>query len=324
MQYLPSKKFLVVVLAALIVLGAWFLASYKSNSNNDNNSSGKFSYISSLFKSNDKDSDNDGLMDWEEALWKTDPKNPDTDGDGTLDGEEVNQGRDPLKAGPDDEIKRENLFTGTGPIFNSQEEVLTKTDIMARSFLSSFMLLYRSGNLNEQTKEQMTKTFLGEIEKETLKDKYKLLDLDILYDSSTQSLKNYGNEIAKAVDRNNFVSEQNEIMIINQAFSKENEEELQKLNPIINLYRNLANDCLAIKVPQDISRHHLDLVNNINNISLALINIKEIFNDPIKGFVGINQYQKEYLEIQQVLLDISKYFTEKNILFDNTEYGYDF
>ena len=49
-----------------------------------------------------KDTDQDGLKDWEEALWKTNPKNPDTDGDGTSDGEEVNSGRDPNKKGPDD------------------------------------------------------------------------------------------------------------------------------------------------------------------------------------------------------------------------------
>lgn len=43
------------------------------------------------------DSDNDGLTDTQEALYKTDPKNPDTDADGYKDGEEVNSSYDPLK-----------------------------------------------------------------------------------------------------------------------------------------------------------------------------------------------------------------------------------
>ena len=34
-----------------------------------------------------KDSDGDGLPDWEEALFGTNPHNPDTDGDGTSDGD---------------------------------------------------------------------------------------------------------------------------------------------------------------------------------------------------------------------------------------------
>jgi hypothetical protein len=45
-----------------------------------------------------KDSDEDGLMDWQEIqLYKTDACKPDSDGDGYLDGEEVASGYDPAK-----------------------------------------------------------------------------------------------------------------------------------------------------------------------------------------------------------------------------------
>lgn len=48
----------------------------------------------------DLDSDNDGLTDDEENnIWFTDPGNPDTDGDGYEDGDEVDNGYDPLVAG---------------------------------------------------------------------------------------------------------------------------------------------------------------------------------------------------------------------------------
>ena len=41
------------------------------------------------------DSDLDGLPDWKELILGTDTKNPDTDGDGTNDGDEVKQDRNP-------------------------------------------------------------------------------------------------------------------------------------------------------------------------------------------------------------------------------------
>ncbi len=50
------------------------------------------------------DTDRDGLKDFEETLWKTDPANPDTDGDGSTDGEEVQNDRNPLKKGPNDRL----------------------------------------------------------------------------------------------------------------------------------------------------------------------------------------------------------------------------
>lgn len=44
---------------------------------------------------NDPDSDDDGLTDFEEVEWGIDPNNPDSDGDGTTDGGENDGGTDP-------------------------------------------------------------------------------------------------------------------------------------------------------------------------------------------------------------------------------------
>jgi len=48
---------------------------------------------------NDGDSDNDGLSDFDEAFYGTEPNNPDTDGDGYLDGDEVKAGYSPTGPG---------------------------------------------------------------------------------------------------------------------------------------------------------------------------------------------------------------------------------
>ncbi len=55
------------------------------------------------------DSDQDGLSDQEEAIYKTDPHNPDTDGDGYSDGTEVKSGYDPLKPAPNDKLVSSNI-----------------------------------------------------------------------------------------------------------------------------------------------------------------------------------------------------------------------
>ena len=48
------------------------------------------------------DDDTDGLTNAEEVIWGTSPTDADTDKDGTLDGLEVQVGRDPTLAGPND------------------------------------------------------------------------------------------------------------------------------------------------------------------------------------------------------------------------------
>lgn len=50
------------------------------------------------------DSDQDGLSNEEERLYKTDPQKRDTDGDGYSDGVEVKSGYDPLKKAPGDKL----------------------------------------------------------------------------------------------------------------------------------------------------------------------------------------------------------------------------
>ncbi|MEK9165515.1 MAG: L,D-transpeptidase family protein [Patescibacteria group bacterium] len=78
------------------------------------------------------DSDGDGMLDFEEANWGTDPKNSDTDKDGYYDKLEVINGYDPLKPAPailpkwiKIDLSDQKLSYGQGPkVFN---EFLTST-----------------------------------------------------------------------------------------------------------------------------------------------------------------------------------------------------
>lgn len=318
----PSRKFIyTVILILLVTAGSFWLFKNKKTEIKPPFQKGE-SFISGLFQKNQDDSDNDGLQDWEEILWKTDPNNPDTDGDGTPDGEEIKQSRNPLKAGPDDKLKDVKIF--------SQENIsgdaagLTKTDILARDFFANFLSLYQSGKLDEQNKKKLTESFLAEINQEKLPDQYKLSDIKIINDNSNTALKNYGDETARIINKYQATVAEDEITIINRALKEESGKELQKLDSAINLYQNVSRDLLQIKIPSDMSSHHLNLINSAYNLSLALMNIKETLKDPIKGIIGLNQYKKEYLRIKQTLWNISKFFTNKEIFFSKNEEGYKF
>jgi len=114
-RYAPSKKFILFILALLVLGGVfWILRNNNSNRKQANNNDLKQQYNGPVIAEEiAKDSDGDGLKDWEEALWKTDPNNPDTDGDGTPDGQEIKEGRDPLVPGPDDRLKAPEAGTTT-------------------------------------------------------------------------------------------------------------------------------------------------------------------------------------------------------------------
>ncbi len=112
------KKHLPIVVAvgiALIVIGVGYMlmgrqgkpaVEYPSKSTRGLETSGS----TLLASEQSKDADGDGLADWEEALWKTDPQNPDTDGDGTKDGDEPKENRNPTVKGPDDSLLNLSLI----------------------------------------------------------------------------------------------------------------------------------------------------------------------------------------------------------------------
>src|SRR3989338_5773509 len=142
LAYLPNKKILFLLVFILLIFAGWFYFSDYKNK--------QIQYIAEQEKSPlavvleqtsqlDADSDADGLKDWEELLWKTDPNKEDTDGDGINDNEEITLNRNPLKAGPNDKIsEKEDLVAQEKAVSDSNQNTLTAA--YARKFLTEYLL----------------------------------------------------------------------------------------------------------------------------------------------------------------------------------------
>ena len=102
-----------------------------------------------------KDSDNDGLKDWEEELWKTDKNKADTDGDGTLDGQEIKLGRNPLVKGPNDKLSKETV---ADKVNTQTEKDLTDTEKFSREL---FLKIIAAKQNNTAPSEADVQEFLN-------------------------------------------------------------------------------------------------------------------------------------------------------------------
>ena len=102
-KYLPSKKFIIITVSVFAAIGIIFIIINLIEGKGEvfQQKSDLLFQKMTLGEIIDKDSDGDGLKDWEEALWGTDPNNPDTDGDGILDGAEIQQKREALQLSTD-------------------------------------------------------------------------------------------------------------------------------------------------------------------------------------------------------------------------------
>ena len=271
------------------------------------------------------DSDNDGLPDWQESLWRTDKNNPDTDGDGTKDGEEIKQSRDPLKKGPDDKISPSAL-TADSEIGNSMTEnfgVKIFSDYMSAK--GSFDAM-----LSQSEKNNLTDSWMSDLssfqEKEKTGSVYKIGDIIISQDNSAVAIKKYGNEMGTIINKylKPIPVSEHEISVFQSSLENENEAELQKLSGRIDAYSGIMKEGLLLEVPESIALLHLSLINGFVGVADGLKKMKIIFNDPIAGMAGFDQYRESSLTFSTAINDLNNFFESKKIFFDKKENGYVF
>lgn len=333
--FLRGKKLIVIVIALFVVITGGFLVVrdshteynaddniFLSSGNGDDFQKAAFAAIAG------KDSDGDGLKDWEEELWGTDFHNPDTDGDGTNDGDEVDAGRNPLKAGPDDELD-------TGTILkkfnngNAEAGEQTVTGQFAKEFFADYIALRQQGQeLDEDSKNFLINNTINSLSnKLTSTRQYSISDILTSEDISSAAIKQYGNEmgaiiIEHSTDKDN--DNEGEVVILRRALENNDAEELKKLDPIILVYRNILRDMLNTIVPQNASSAHLSLVNGVVAIADTIEGMRATFYDPVVALSSAAVYHENVQKLFDGFQDLDKYFKEQNIVFDENDNGHIF
>ncbi len=323
-SYLPNKKFTIIFIAILVVLGGWFLVSNNKGAQKKIfNIYEKNGIASKMFQNVQKDSDNDGLADWEEALWKTDPNNPDTDGDGTKDGEEVKEGRDPTKPGPDDKL--EVAFPGKNVASSSSNSGQTSlTGSISKDLLSRYLMAKRSsgGKIDELTKKRLIDSILSDANSDISGKIYKISDIKISQNNSKKALKIYGNQLGATMEKyNGPYSPETEIIYFKEAIEKNDKNGFAKLDKNISTYKNIIKDFLAIKVPSDLASQHLVLINALSKFMEITKYLKNYPQDSIGALMSLKQYYGNQRKFVNSVTFIFDNLRNKGVFFKENEPG---
>ncbi len=255
-----------------------------------------------------KDSDNDGLMDWQEAVYKTDACKPDTDKDGYLDGEEVASGYDPTRSAPGDELE------------GAQERGLPKnlTQAMAKN-ISQQMIEGKMGNIssvlnpssietsNQVVNDAIKQTITSALNEFSLPD---ISDNEIIIspDNSQIAIENYAREIVQIISKwEEKVSldqsqSQMEAEIFLEAIQTRN---FGKIDKYIESYNGIAENLKQIPVPSDLKDIHKKQIGIFKVTSNIYKAIREIDQDPLKTVLAIEEYKIVSELTKQILLNLA-------------------
>lgn len=340
MRYFSIKRNWIISLAVFILIAVAFVFLRSKNEKNSiifkRNNKGLAEKEFNLLAS--KDSDNDGLRDWEEALWKTEPNNPDSDGDGTQDGKEVREGRDPAKPAPNDKIEKIDYVAP--PVLNETKYTppTTATEVLVEEYLKQYVELKKTGDgeVTETSKQVFLDTIMKKISKKTpVKARtHKITEIKVFQTTKNnehESLKKYGNEVVKIFIDSLANSTENEIEIINAVFPNKEEitdddiekakEALGRLDIVILAYKNIISDLLKVETPSTASAIHLDIINEYERIKSSLESISVFFTDTLRGVAGVSAYFKRVEELQKKGEKLKNIFNAKEITFNTDEYG---
>jgi len=284
-----------------------------------------------IVESQTKDSDNDGLQDWQEDLYKTDYLNPDTDGDGYLDGEEINSGHNPLVKAPGDTQMFYPLPIGDQ--YNITKKVLSEKTM--QSIIDSY-LAQKAEYLNDHPNISSQETFTASVKTSTiqemflraLSDSYPTLleeaektisempeifdieindkDIEISENNSQEAIKSYLAAVSAILNADNFLLQEKSLQAISSAFEN---ADFSQLDAIIKANDEKIERAKAINVPsswKEIHKEGLKLTLILRNI---FVSFRDLPNDPIKAYVALPKLEKfptQWNDLMQRAIDLAK------------------
>lgn len=308
-----NKKLLVIIAIVLVFFVVFFIFyKYKSNS--------KLNYISPeenettqelVQRINLIDTDGDGLKDWEEVLWKTDPNNPDTDEDGMNDNEEILNQRDPLVKGEGD---LNNKITQINSFSENTKTTLNQTDILAREIFTGYVALKQNNALGTIEQEDfIEKITSANLNLEQNIQYLTLNDIKVISDSSKKTLQKYADELKKVFSENPTLRDDN--VILKEALDNEDPKILDEIKSNTIFYKKFTDNLIGLEVPNELKNYHLDLINLFKQMTENTKQMIQVFEDPILGLVGAKSYSETTNKIINTSVELGKYFKEKNINF---------
>ena len=321
----PKKKIILGILLGILVMGGGFFVLKKDRSNPQFSSS-DVELKPVIAEERDKDSDADGLKDWEEILWKTDPNNPDTDKDGATDGQEIEENRNPLLGGNG---KNDKLGISKIDAENSVPELPpTLTRALAEEFAGIYLTSKQQNKekFAENEQKALLDYLAGIMEKvgESQEAQSKAAertkaDIKIADKEDESAVKKYGNGLALIIKKYFDPIPESEMTVFQRALDNEDESELKKLVPIALAYRNTAKEALSLETTEALSESHLAIINSFNDIGRAIEEMEKTLSDPAQSILALGRYRKNAVAAHSSLRNLNTYFLNNKVAFGDKE-----
>lgn len=250
-----------------------------------------------------RDTDRDGILDWEEGLWGTDPTKKETT-PGIPDSTTINK----LKA----------QQGGSAGILNEEDtsvgsEKLTQTEQFSRELFATVAAASQNGALDQATIDALGASLAEKIQNPVARKVFLLSDIKITANDNKEAVKNYinaSNKIHTKYPAMNYTA----LSVLQKFIIDENNVDisvLTKLDPIIAQTNKIIDAMIKTEVPKSLLALHLNIINSMERLSENLSDIKLYDTDPIVSLGAISQYNQNTNTLESDIRNIQNTIQQK-------------
>lgn len=268
-----------------------------------------------------KDSDSDGLPDWEEALYGTDPHNPDTFHLGMTDGEAVARGLIVPKA-----IAEISIATSTAAVSSNIDYAGaglpspsegTLTDAFSKSFFTLYLAAKNANGGSELTSDQVSE-LANQTISQFMQNLTPATDFKTAADMKVSGggpdvLRAFAVNAEAVLLKNKSNATTSEIFYLQQAVAHNDATALPYLVSIAKAYRDSAAGLAALSVPQELATENLELVNSMMRVSQIVDDFARVNTDPLTAMLALEQYSQAAQSLEKAFADIGNAYAAAGV-----------
>ncbi len=294
-KYLPSDLFITrAVTIAVIILVLFGLykaipALYKGFSNTKKKVALQNVKVKDVIG---KDSNNNGIADWEETLW----------------------GLDPTKNGSSN---KEFIVAKKGELGQNDgipdDQNISSSDVMARELLATIISLENSNSLDDNSIAQISKAVGQKVAIQSMPDIYSN-DIISTSDTNSSSILNYYNAFKKLTIKYQGKDMGNELTFVSQGIKNNDPQALKMAGEIASAYRDFGKELTIVKVPTSLVEIDLSLANNYERVAKSIEQMNLSLTDQISGMNGVLSYKKYSDDLFANLQNLQTFFEKNGII----------
>lgn len=276
-----------------------------------------------------KDSDNDGLPDWEEALYGTNPHLTDTFTLGMTDSEAVAKGLIIPKAIADISVGTSTPSTNSAVDYKAAgikpPTEGTLTDAFAKSFFTLYVAAKKANGGNDLTSAQ-TSTLAAQTMNQLSSDFAPTADFKTAADlnvsgTGPDALRAFAILAETVMKKNASDAKMSDLQYFEAAVQNDDASARTHLASLAKSYRDTAVGISALAVPREAADVDLSIVNAIMHLSQIYGDFARVDTDTLSAMLALEQYRQTELTAEQSFTTLARTYAANGVVLSAGEPG---